>query len=174
MRLNLFIFLLSGNSESSNPSTSTKCGNCKPDFSVVSIDGQIHCLKYIATTSPLSQAVSICAKRGSKPPVPKNAKENADILDFFLTERAKAGKLFPAFALDLNDIKMEGTFVSSTGYKAVFTNWHNNEPDNKNGDEHYVTMYLDGTWNDFKSSTQSSIICQKVCEDKKDLFFSSG
>ena len=49
-----------------------KCGYCRQDYSVVSIDGQKHCLRYIAATSPLSQAVSICAKRGSRPPVPKN------------------------------------------------------------------------------------------------------
>ena len=161
----LLSFLLYGSSESS---TSNKCGNCKLDYSAVFIDSQEHCLKYIAATSPLDKAVSICAKEGSRPPVPKNAKENADILDFFLSERAKANKVFPSFALDLNDIKMEGTFVSSTGYKAVYTNWFNNEPDNKNGNENYVTMYLDGTWNDFRPSREVSIVCQEVCEQEKD------
>ena len=93
----LLIVHVYGNSKLSGQIISKKlktCGYCRQDYSVVTIDGQKHCLKYIAATSPLSQAVSICAKEGSRPPVPKNAKENADILDFFKIERSKAQKRY--------------------------------------------------------------------------------
>ena len=97
MKRVLLLVIVCGISESSSKIISKKfkkCGLCKQDYSVVSIDGQKHCLKYIGATSPLSQAVSICAELGSRPPVPKNAKENADILDFFKIERSKAQKRY--------------------------------------------------------------------------------
>ena len=61
-----------------------------------------------------------------------------------------------------------------TLYIAVFTNWYKNEPDNNHGVEHYVTMHGDGTWNDFRSSKEVFIICQELCDDKKDSLSSSG
>ena len=42
----------------------------------MTLDKKAHCLKY-GYKAPLSSAVSVCAKDGARPPLPKNAKENA-------------------------------------------------------------------------------------------------
>ena len=79
--------------------------------------------------SELSQAVSICAEDGSKLPLPKNSQENSDIVSFFKTKSTLSIKnsIYPMIALDLNDAKNEGTFVSSTGNEPIYTNWDNKE-----------------------------------------------
>ena len=111
------------------------------------------------------KAVSICAKDGSRPPLPKNSQENSDILDFFQKQRDEAKAkttryVNERFVLDLNDLKLEGTFVSSTGYKPGFTNWYSN----KNfGDQDYVAMHTDGTWTVYDKFKYFSIICQQGC-----------
>ena len=109
----------------------------------------------------MSSAVSICAKDGARPPLPKNTRENTDLLAFFVSNRNRSQD---NFALDLSNLKTEGKFLSSTGQQASFTNWHQNEPDNKNGQEHFVTMWDDGKWNDFPGNYSSAvIICQRDC-----------
>ena len=117
------------------------------------------------------KAVSICAKDGSKPPLPKNSQENSDILDYFLDQRAKAKAkttryISTLFVLDLNDENLEGTFVSSTGYKPGYTNWYGTEPDNDMFNQDYVAMHTDGTWKDYQYFTSISIICQQECQIK--------
>ena len=120
----------------------------------------------------MSQAVSICEKDGSKPPLPKNFQENSDILDYFQKQREIAKAMTTQyvneyFVLDLNDVKLEGTFVSSTGFKPSFTNWYGNEPDNGFLDQDYVAMYTDGKWRDYQFIMYFSIICQQECNSKK-------
>ena len=112
------------------------------------------------------KAVSICAKDGSRPPLPKNSQENSDLLDYFQKQRdkakAKTAKYVSThFVLDLNDVNLEGTFVSSTGYKPRFTNWYA-EPNNY-FDQDHVAMFTDGTWRNRGTWTFSSIICQQGC-----------
>ena len=108
----------------------------------------------------LSSAVSICAKDGARPPLPKNIQENTDLLTYFITSRNRTQE---NFALDLSYLKTEGEFISSTGNQASFTNWHQYEPDNKNDQEHFVTMWDDGKWNDFNGDYNTVIICQRDC-----------
>ena len=71
-------------------------------------------------------------------------------------------------ALDLNDIETEGEFISSTGGKVNFTNWHLKTPNNKTDDLDYATMYSDGLWNVFNGNYSSGvIICQISCPPRK-------
>ena len=57
-------------------------------------------LKY-GTKGLLSSAISTCAKDGARPPLPTNAQENVDLLDYFLTKRNASQH---EFALDLRGL----------------------------------------------------------------------
>ena len=59
---------------------------CPANYTSFTIDSNIKCFKY-GTKVQLSSAVSMCAKDGARPPLPKNAKENTDLLDYFLSKR---------------------------------------------------------------------------------------
>ena len=137
-----------------------ECKTCPANYTLYEIDNIKTCLKY-GKRGELSSAVSTCAKDGAQPPLPKNAKENADLLTFFNSNRARTQNIF---ALDLNDVKTEGSFVNSMGEKVNFTNWHGAEPDNKNGTQNFVVMWNDGTWNDYEGNLSTAvIICQIDC-----------
>ena len=136
------------------------CQNCKTNFTSVVIGERACCLKY-GNRAPLSSAVSLCAKDGARPPLPTNAKQNADLLAFFNSKRDRSQQ---NFALDLNDVKTEGHFISSIGQKINFTNWQVNEPDNKNNNQDFVALWSDGLWNDYEGTYNDSvIICVYDC-----------
>ena len=146
-----------------------ECKTCPANYTLYEIDSNKTCLKY-GKRGKLSSAVSTCAKDGARPPLPKNAKENADLLAFFDSNRARTQN---NFALDLNDITTEGLFVSSMGERINFTNWHGTEPDNQNGTQNFVAMWNDGTWNDYNGNFSTAVvICQFDCDGKlMNLFF---
>ena len=150
-----------------NLSKSTRisaCNICPADYKIHTIGSKKKCLKY-GKQGLLSSAVALCAKDGGRPPLPTNAKENADLLKFF---NANRNQTQDNFALDLSDVKTEGKFVNSKGEKVNFTNWLRSEPDNKNGNQHFVSMWHDGEWNDYEGNFSTSIIiCQKDCQSGK-------
>ena len=89
-----------------------------------------------------------------------NAKENADLLSYFLSKREKTEGEFP---LDLRKNKTDGDFISSFGQKVNFTNWRIKEGLNKTSNQ-FVIMDIDGFWNEFDSvNTSTNIICQMNC-----------
>ena len=149
---------------STNPNSTSfelECEACIANYTLYTVGSSKKCLKY-GTSGSLSSAVSTCAKDGAKLPLPTNAQENIDLLIFFISNRDRSED---SFALDLNDVKTEGIFVNSRGEKVNFTNWHGTEPDNKNGNQHFVTMWDDGSWNDFEGNYSDAVIlCQMNCK----------
>ena len=82
-------------------------------------------------------------------------------MGFFNSKRDRSQQ---NFALDLSDAKTEGKFVNSIGQKINFTNWQVNEPDDKNDNQDFVTMWTDGLWNDYEGVYNTSvIICVQDC-----------
>ena len=153
--------ILSISTNSNSTSMELKCETCLADYTLHTVGSSKTCLKY-GTRGSLSSAVSTCGKDGARPPLPINSQENEDLLMFFNSNRDREQD---SFALDLNDVKTEGKFVNSKGEKVNFTNWHGTEPDNQNGNQHYVTMWDDGSWNDFNGYFFNSvIICQMDCQ----------
>ena len=142
------------------------CGDCTNGYSPVSIDGEKHCLTYVTDRCRISEAAAMCAEDGSRLPLPKNSKENSDFANFFKTKRPKDA-ITDSFALDLNDVKNEGVFVSSTGYKPVFHNWYGSDPSKPDSFNDYVAMFKYGSWSGVNKVMAVSLICQKVCEKKK-------
>ena len=81
-----------------------------------------------------------------------------------------ASHLGDSFAIDLNDEKNEGTFVSSTGEKPKYTNW-DQEPKSQSSNVKYlgpkpqryvkyVVVGPNGKWTNRNSYLNSAVICQ--------------
>ncbi len=50
--------------------------------------------------------------------------------------------------LGASDQNIEGTFVWSNGQPLTYTNWAPNEPNNGGGNQDYMQIYANGTWDD--------------------------
>jgi len=62
--------------------------------------------------------------------------------------------------LGASDSENEGQWKWITGEEWNYTNWHSGEPNNQ-GNEDYLTMNIDGSWNDGKaSSTPLAYLCE--------------
>lgn len=62
-----------------------------------------------------------------------------------------------------SDQQVEGVFVwIDSGNSFTFTNWHANQPDNYNNDEHCVEMFArTGEWNGRHCSHSTPFVCEK-------------
>ena len=137
---------------------------CPANYTSFTIDSNIKCFKY-GTKGPLSLAVSTCAKDGARPPLPKNAKENTDLLAYF---SSKKNETHSEFALDLSKAQNESDFISSIGRKLNYTNWRTQKPENKSTVKEFVTMHSDGRWNIFDGNfTTDALVCQTDCQSCK-------
>ena len=136
------------------------CDTCPANYTSFEIGNVVKCLKY-GQQGLLSSAVQICKIDGAKPPLPKTAEENKDLLSFFNSKRHVQQN---NFALDLSYNKWEGEFVTSTGEKVKFTNWFKGEPNDKNSAQAHVVMWDEGSWFDFNGTHDTAVtICELPC-----------
>ncbi len=75
--------------------------------------------------------------------------------------------------LGANDLETEGNFVWVTGEEFTYVNWRDGQPDNANGNEHYVHMNTysvdyTGTWNDAFGEGAPIGISYYICEWEPD------
>ena len=132
----------------------------------------------------IEEGVSTCAKFNAKLPLPRSDLENKD----YITAAKQMVKYSGSIAIDLNDVKQEGNFVTSTGEKPSYFNWsavvnrtpkHSGplfEPNNGccyNGkkwtiSENYVQLYTQALftmekekWGDASAEQMVDIICEK-------------
>ena len=59
----------------------------------------------------------------------------------------------------MNDIDVEGTFVSTDGSVLTYTNWYTGQPDHKSGEDAVVLRWSDGFWADAPVTYVYKIVC---------------
>ena len=137
----------------------------------------------------IKEGASTCAKLNAKLPLPRSDKENKDYYNVFRFIKSPSNsEWWRHFAIDINDIKNEGDFVTSAGNKPPYFNWSpvagwtslhsgpKTEPNNGccyNGNkwassENYgqFMMTTAGTlvrekWNDAAGHVETNIVCEK-------------
>ncbi len=97
---------------------------------------------YGLSNSTWTQAQAYAQSLGGNLATVDNAAENNFLRSNF------AGPLGRIW-LGLNDVATEGSYVWASGGTSAYRNWSGGEPNNS-GDEDYVMMYNNGTWNDVK------------------------
>ena len=153
-----------------------KC-DCKNDYKPVVLDNKKQCLKYVGPAK-ISSAMSLCQSHSGVLPLPKNQNENSDFISFFksltnllttgvpVDQRYRVLQSWGNLPVDLSDVELEGTFITSKGQKPTFTNWNTGEPNNNHaGGEDYVTVqpHAQGLWNDYNGDVWAAVICQQQC-----------
>lgn len=70
--------------------------------------------------------------------------------------------------IGLSDVAKEGSFVWADGTPLTYTNWFLNQPNNQFGNQDYVELLKDGTWNDTQDK-QLCFIMERPCEFVKQV-----
>jgi len=65
--------------------------------------------------------------------------------------------------IGLHDSNIEGFFEWVDQSSVNYTNWYAGQPNNANGDQDFVEMLPDGTWNDQYANTYREFICEIPC-----------
>ena len=92
-----------------------------------------------------------------------NTQEAADFYEAVKDLGKKKGLTLTAAFLDGTDQVKEGDWRDSNGNKITYFNWADAQPDNANGNEHFLHIHpsFDGKWNDATADRKSFIICQR-------------
>ena len=107
--------------------------------------------------STWAEAVTLCELEYSELPLPQNAKEDTDLCNYLNS------KGYLSSWLDGTDEAEEGVWVDSNGDDITFFNWRADQPDNNNGNEHYLHYRpgWGGVWNDHLATHNDHVVCQK-------------
>ena len=115
--------------------------NLKADAEI-EYDGKI--VKFYKASLPYKVAQRFCEENGGSL-VKIDSQEKNDAIAKKVAEIDEW-----TFFIGATDEKEEGTFVWQDGSPLTYQNWAKSEPNNDTicGEENYVQMYKDGTWND--------------------------
>ncbi|MEM1124603.1 MAG: GEVED domain-containing protein, partial [Bacteroidota bacterium] len=67
--------------------------------------------------------------------------------------------------IGLSDLGSEGDFYWLDGSPLLFTNWVPNQPNNKDGIQHYGQFFGNGRWNDAYVTNKFQVLVEIVCAD---------
>ena len=133
-----------------------------PKLSTTDNNLKKRCLKYMGKKKA-DIAESTCKLENARLPLPRSDQENSEYCKAF---RALDSNM-QYVALDINDVKQEGTFITSTGEKPTYYKWSPGEPNNNNNDD-YVHLWLVSKWtvlkdhwNDERYDWDTDIVCEK-------------
>ena len=137
---------------------------CEDGWTLFSIAGVRQCLKNFGRHRN-DEAVGLCQNEQAALISPKNEKENADLFAAFTQLGVQLGA-----AIDGNDSAQEGVWRYSNGDLMSYTNWREGQPNNYEGKEHLIQMWLltpgsyepsNGVWDDFSGEITTDTVCQK-------------
>jgi hypothetical protein len=136
--------------------TVTTCSPCTDTIPGFIYMGNYLGNKYFCSTKTATwpNAKIICQNSGGKLCVMNSPDENQFV----------ASKLMGVTAyIGLHDSNSEGYFEWIDGTSVNFTSWATGQPNNSNGDQDYVELLPDGTWNDQYTSSTREFICEVPC-----------
>jgi len=146
------------------PEDKTEYGPASKCFETTFETGCFHVLEETGISWTAAEAA--CAAWGGNLTSIHSSEEND-----FVQELAKNSCNQPAFWIGLSDQQEEGTFVWSDGTAVEDVFWNSGEPNNAGGDEDFVEMKADGTWNDVGANKAvSCFVCRKPYEEPQYVF----
>ncbi|XP_062848945.1 mannose-binding protein C-like [Trichomycterus rosablanca] len=113
--------------------------------------------KYFVTdgvTKAFDEGLGWCRNAGGKLAVPRNLEEN----QMLVKVSDIIGSLRPFTGA--TDRRTEGVFEDLEGTPLNFFNWHEVEPDSRDGDEDCVGVDKAGTWYDLPCTSDHLIVCE--------------
>ncbi len=144
------------------PPKVTSCGSCSDTLPGFIYMGTYNGSRYFCSriTETWQKAKAICESLGGHLMVINDQAENNYI----------TGKLMGTTAfIGLHDSNVEGYFEWVDQSPVNYTNWYPGQPNNANGDQDYVEILPDGTWNDQYASSVREFICEIPCYTVKQI-----
>ena len=143
----------------STPTYNGACSSCDggQHISGFIYMGSFNGSQYYCSLSPATfpSAKSIASSHGGYLADVNSAEENAYLANQLQINSAWIG---------LNDYENEGTFTWCSGAPfGSYTNWYPGQPNNFNGNQDYVEMLADGTWNDQYNNFALEFIMEIPC-----------
>ena len=104
-----------------------------------------------------------CKSEGGKLVEIESEKENKALIEEI--KRKRYTNRHMNFWIGLTDLGSEGDWrLASSGLKPSYVNWHDNQPNNENGNEDCVIYNVDQTWYDATCATPFKFVCSKpIC-----------
>ncbi|MFZ1422702.1 MAG: HYR domain-containing protein [Saprospiraceae bacterium] len=139
-----------------NHPTVTTCKPCNDTISGFIYMGTYLGNRYFCSLSPATwpSAKVICENVGGQLCVMNSLAENQWVANKLMGQTAFIG---------LHDSNIEGVFQWLDGSPLSFTNWYTGQPNNANGEQDYVELVPDGTWNDQYNTSTREFICKIPC-----------
>ena len=115
------------------------------------------CLKVVNQSLTYDEAMKYCQDQESSLVEPKSSLSNSLVQHF---ARTSAGKSI--IWIGINDKNNEGSPEYSSDHSPLeWSNWENGQPDNWQGNEDCMIMYVsNGKWGDVKCDAKYPFICQ--------------
>jgi len=143
-----------------NPPTVTNCGKgsggCPNHITGFIYMGERNGSKYFCS---LSQATWTDAKRISESVGGTLAVINDAAENNYLVSKLMGATAFIGYS----DENSEGNFEWCDGTPKGYENWHLGQPNNHNGEQDYVEILNDGTWNDQYGYVKREFVCEVKC-----------
>ncbi|MDQ3140797.1 MAG: HYR domain-containing protein [Bacteroidota bacterium] len=145
-----------------NHPTVTSCGSCKDSLPGFIYMGELNGHKYYCSLRPAtwSQAKAISVSHGGNLASISSPQENSWVTSKLMGQSAFIG---------LHDSRIEGLWEWLDGSPLTYTNWYPGQPNGANGDQDYVEILPDGTWNDQYSDCVREYICEIPCYTVKQI-----
>ncbi|NOT36141.1 MAG: HYR domain-containing protein [Saprospiraceae bacterium] len=136
--------------------TVTHCKTCKDTLPGFVYMGEYAGIRYFCSLSPANwlDAKTICKINGGNLAKIRNKEENQFISSKLMGQTAWIGA---------NDERREGNFEWVDGSQVTYFNWATGQPNNGGGNEDYVELHPDGSWNDNRGNVSREFICQIPC-----------
>ncbi len=137
------------------PEATSCCANCSggdyiPGFIYM---GEHNGHYYYCSSAPATweSAKDVCTANGGYLAAINDASENSFLANILTIQSAYIG---------LSDASTEGVFQWCNNEPVTYTNWYPGQPNNYNGNQDYVEMLSDGTWNDQYSTSSLEYIME--------------
>ena len=139
-----------------NQPTVTSCGPCRDSIPGFMYIGTFNGHKYFCSIAPGTwpNAKAHCESVGGYLCSMNSISENNFVASKLMGQTAYIG---------LHDSRIEGQFEWLDNSPLTFTSWYPGQPNNANGDQDYVELLPDGTWNDQYSTCLREYICEVPC-----------
>lgn len=147
---------LNGALVSWTPPSVTTCGACQDSIPGFMYIGTFNNHKYFCSLQPANwiNAKAHCESVGGYLCSMNSTTENNWVASKLMGQTAYIG---------LHDSRVEGLFEWVDKGPLTFTNWYPGQPNNANGDQDYVELLPDGTWNDQYPTCLREYICEVPC-----------
>ncbi|XP_041979952.1 secretory phospholipase A2 receptor-like [Aricia agestis] len=141
-----------------------ECGTSDNDYKL--FPNTCNCYKYHTKPRTWSEAFMTCSAEGGYLAIPNNKDEAIHLSNMFKDNIGKAANTTytEVMFLGFKDIDINGSWSTIHGSRMsdYYFEWHNGQPEGKNGSTTCGAMYQDGLLDDYFCTNKATFVCEKA------------